>query len=187
MRLTQATGGFFLLLAVACPQVGCLSAAETPGPAVVEERVDPPAQPAAPAPTSPAAKPAIPSGPKAAPAPATAAKGKAAAKPAPAPALDLALLEKRLKDTPAIGVFTKLTLKNQVDDLLNEFRAFYQHPREASLGDLRQSYDLLILKVLTLLQDGDPPLAREIRDSREAIWRILSDRSEFSKLQAGTS
>src|SRR5262249_7854586 len=36
--------------------------------------------------------------------------------------LDLRSLEQRLRDTTAIGVFTKLSLKNQVDDLLREFR-----------------------------------------------------------------
>jgi hypothetical protein len=99
-------------------------------------------------------------------------------------ALDLASLEKRLKETSAIGVFTKLTLKNQVDDLLNQFRAFYQDRRNTTLADLRQPYDLLILKVLALLQDADPSLASEIRESREAIWGILSDPAEFSKLQS---
>ena len=36
------------------------------------------------------------------------------------PPLDLTTLESRLKETKAIGVFTKITLKNQVDDLLNQ-------------------------------------------------------------------
>ena len=41
--------------------------------------------------------------------------GRAAAHPASA--LDLASLEQRPRDTKAIGIFTKRTLKNQVDDL----------------------------------------------------------------------
>lgn len=102
---------------------------------------------------------------------------------APAPAsLDLTSLEQRLKDTRAIGLFTKLSLKNQVDDLLAQFRAFYQKKASTSLGELRQRYDLLLLKVLSLLQDGDPPLATEISGSREAIWSILSDPEKFAKL-----
>lgn len=113
-----------------------------------------------------------------------ASAAQAPAKPAQPPALDLAALEKRLKDTNAIGVFTKLTLKNQVDDLLNRFKAFYEGRLKTTLAELRQPYDLLILKVLTLLQDGDPPLARAVHDSREAIWGILSDPVKFSKLQS---
>ena len=133
---------------------------------------------------SPAAKP-----PAKAPAPVApkepAAKTESAAPPAPkpaAPTLDLAALETRLKETSAIGVFTKLTLKNQVDDLLNRFRAYYQGRVATTLAELRQPYDLLILKVLTLLQDGDPSLASAVRASREAIWVILSDPEKFSKL-----
>jgi len=41
---------------------------------------------------------------------------------------------------------TKLALKNQVDDLLDEFRAFYQGKKKTTLRELRHSYDLLMLK-----------------------------------------
>ncbi len=132
-------------------------------------------------PEAPAAKP-----PAKAPAPQESApKKEAAVPPAPKPAaatLDMASLEKRLKETNAIGVFTKLTLKNQVDDLLGQFRAFYQGQAKTTLAALRQPYDQLLLKVLSLLQDRDPPLARAIAESREAIWGILSDPDKFKKL-----
>jgi len=96
--------------------------------------------------------------------------------------LDIASLEKRLKETSAIGVFTKLTLKNQVDDLLNRFRAHYEGRVRTTLAMLRQPYDMLILKVLSLLQDSDPSLARAVAESREAIWGILSDPDKFKSL-----
>ena len=96
--------------------------------------------------------------------------------------LDLALLEKRLKETSSIGFFTKIALKNQVDELLNKFRAFYEGHSNFSLAQLRQPFDLLIMKVLALLQDSDPQLANDILVSREAIWDILSDREKFAKI-----
>jgi hypothetical protein len=105
----------------------------------------------------------------------------AAPPPAP-PALNLASLEQRLRDTHAIGVFTKLSLKNQVDDLLDEFRAFYRGQVAVQLAELRQRYDLLMLKVLSLLQDSDPPLANDIVASREAIWGILKDPAKFATI-----
>jgi len=114
------------------------------------------------------------------PAAAQTATTQPAAKP---PALDLAGLEQRLKDTHAIGLFTKLSLKNQVDDLLGAFRAFHGGQTQPPLAELRQRYDLLLLKVLTLLQDGDPPLASAISASREAIWGLLADRDKFQKIQ----
>jgi hypothetical protein len=99
-----------------------------------------------------------------------------------APALDLGSLEQRLRDTRAIGVFTKLSLKNQVDDLLTRFRDFYGKKSTMTLAQLRQKYDLLLLKVLSVLQDGDPALAATISASRESIWAILADPQKFSKL-----
>lgn len=98
------------------------------------------------------------------------------------PPLDLKLLEKRLKETSAIGIFTKLALKNQVDDLLYKFRAYYQGELKTSLAKLRQPYEMLIMKVLALLQDEDPKLAQDLLASREAIWNVLSDREKFAKL-----
>lgn len=113
------------------------------------------------------------------PAPASAAP--ASVKPQ-TPTLDLASLEQRLRDTRAIGVFTKLSLKNQVDDLLGEFRALYQGQNKHPTPELRKRYDELLVKVLNLLQSGDPPLATAIASSREAIWSILADPEKFSKI-----
>ena len=95
------------------------------------------------------------------------------------PPLDVAALKLRLRDTNAIGVLTKLALKNQVDDLLKQFRSHYLSGQKTSVANLRQPYDLLVLKVLALIQDGDPLLARTISGSREAIWGILADPEQF--------
>lgn len=107
--------------------------------------------------------------------------------PPPAPTLNLASLETRLRETDGIGVFTKLALKNQVDELLDKFRAFHQGRVNTTLATLRQPYDLLLMKVLSLLQDSDPPLAQAIVASREAIWSILADGKKFleNNLMAG--
>ena len=96
------------------------------------------------------------------------------------PPLDVAALKARLRDTNAIGIFTKLALKNQVDDLLQRFRAHYGSGQKTSVAALRQPYDMLVLKVLALLQDSDPSLARTISGSREAIWAILADPDKFN-------
>ena len=82
-------------------------------------------------------------------------------------------------------MFTKLSLKNQVDDLLTQFKAFHRRDSKITLADLRQRYDLLLLKVLSVLQDGDAPLAAAISSSREAIWGILADPDKFAKMQLG--
>ena len=98
------------------------------------------------------------------------------------PPLDLVSLEQRLRDTKAIGVFTKLSLKNQVDDLLTQFRAFHQGRAGAVLTELRDRYNLLLLKVLSLVQGSDPVLARAIVASREPIWGLLADPVKFATL-----
>jgi len=94
----------------------------------------------------------------------------------------LTSLEQRLRDTHAIGVFTKLALKNEVDDLLARFRAFHAGRGGTTLVKLRENFDLLVLKVVSLLQDKDPPLARDISTSRDALWNLLADPVKFKTL-----
>lgn len=125
--------------------------------------------------------------------PAPRAIPKVAAVPAvsqfsPAP-LDFKSLASRLRETRAIGVFTKLALKNEVDDLVDRLRAYHKRQGTATLAELRRNYDMLLLKVLSLLQDSDPPLARDIVKSRAAIWNILEDPRKFteSNLMAGAT
>ena len=92
-------------------------------------------------------------------------------------------LKQELKDTKAIGVFSKLTLKNQMDDLLGALRKFHQGHGKLTLADLRRSYELLVMKVLSLVQDDDKKLASDLVSSREAIWSILADPKKFAALQ----
>jgi hypothetical protein len=138
-------------------------------------RATPPAEPAAaPAPTE--RRPAPPAASKAAP--------PVAKTPAAAPALDLKTLEEQLRGTKAIGFFTKIALKNQVDDLLDRFREYYKGKAKLTMMELRRSYDLLMMKVLSLLQDEDQKLASAIVSSREAIWDLLADPTTFATLQS---
>lgn len=116
-----------------------------------------------------------------------ATKPKPAAPPkqaAAAPTLDLDALEARLKQTKGIGLMTKLSLKNQVDDLLGEFRKHYSGKPLPTMAELRRSYDLLMMKVLSLLQDKDQQLASDILSSRERIWGLLADPKSFAALDA---
>jgi len=108
--------------------------------------------------------------------------GVVAATKQKAPPLDLTSLEKRLKDTQAIGELAKMSLKNEVTDLVNQFREFHEGKLKTTLAELRQPYDQLVLKVLALLRDADPPLAAAIVASREAIWAILADPKKFAAI-----
>ena len=192
------TPGVVLAAAVATTLIaGCATkTSDTPIP-------QPPAVAAKPATPPPAAKPAAPVTPQ--PAPQTTSKAvppvaktpaltarapKPAAPPVAAPAapgapakLDLNALKEQLKATKAIGVFTKISLKNQVDDLMGQFRDYYQGKSKLTMTDLRRSYNRLMMKVLSLLQTGDPPLASDIVSSREAIWGVLVDPKKFAALQ----
>jgi hypothetical protein len=177
---------------------GAVTEPPAPAPATVPppEKPKAPAAPGKPTPATTAAKPsaAKPAEEKtaAANAPiatAPVAAGVPASVPAPRPApstpkpqLDFKAMEQRLRNTSAIGVFTKLSIKNQVDDLLKAFRGYHAGRTPPTLDDLHQRYDGLLLKVVSLVQNDDPDLASSISASRSAIWERLSNRDSFQAI-----
>ena len=180
-----------LLVAASCAHSAPHQPASQPQaetqPATPETAATPvaPAIPVAPATPQPAtAAASAPSETTPTPAP-PADASRVAAPPAPvaSPTLDLNALKEQLKETKAIGFFTKISLKNQVDDLMKQFREYYQGKTKLSLKQLRQSYDLLLMKVLSLLQDTDKRFTSAIVSSREAIWGLLSDQKKFDALE----
>ena len=75
----------------------------------------------------------------------------------------------------------------RADELLEQFRAYHTQTGGASLAELRRSYDSLFYELHSLLEDADPPLARDIDRSQAAIWELLADPTKFraSDLMAG--
>ena len=88
-------------------------------------------------------------------------------------ALNLQELKEQLKETKAIGFFSKLTLKNQMDDLLSQLRKYHQGKGTSKLSDLRRSYELLVMKVLSLVQDDDKKLAADIAANPDPQLRMI--------------
>lgn len=82
------------------------------------------------------------------------------------------VLIERLKQTEAIGFFTKLAIRSDALDLVEMVKAYRKHMNKYSLQELRARFNGLLLKVLALLND-DPKLAKDISLAREDIWRSL--------------
>ena len=118
------------------------------------------------------------------PEPAPVEEPLAAEEPAaePAPTLDLDTLETRLRKTKAIGLFTKLELKNQVGELLEEVTAYHANRSDLELEQLEEHFDLLMMKLLLLLQDDDPELHHDIADARPFLWDTLSNPQKFAEV-----
>ncbi len=183
--------GVGLALLLACgeasppePETGALESVVPEPPAVPEPAPEPVATPTS-VPTRVEPPPVLPAAPE--PPPVVARPPPPAPPPAPEPepelALDLDDLERRLKETSALGVLTKLALKNEIDDLIDDVGKFHQKQR-GELAKLRERFELLLMKVTSLLQDKEPELAREVAGAREGLWKLLADPGEFAKLSA---
>lgn len=177
-RLTLAIALFAWLL-----PVGCSPAPEDhpTAPAAAEQ----PAAPETPAPRREAPPPESSrdsenlGAPPPAPAPPEAGAPEPGEEPPTATAVDLDQLQERLRDTDAIGFFTKLKLKNELDDLVDAMRAHFAGADNPSLEQLRERYDLLLMKVLAVLDEGDPALSRDLSASRDRLWDLLADPQRY--------
>ena len=97
-----------------------------------------------------------------------------ATKPAP-PQLDIDTLIERLKQTSAIGVLTKLVLRSNVNDLIDEVKRYKRSKAtQKQLDRIKAHFNGLLLKVLALL-DEDPKLAQDIQCARDSLWHHLME------------
>ena len=146
----------------------------------------PPSAPEAPAPgppPEPVPEPRTAPEPEPEPAPEPVAAPEPPSEEPPAPAFEFDTLEQRLKQTKALGFFTKLELKNRIDDLLDAVREYHARG-SGNLSEIREQFDLLVLKVMTLLQDKEAALAAQISRARSDLWAILADPERFAALEA---
>ena len=90
------------------------------------------------------------------------------------------VLIERMKGTNAIGVISKLSLKNQVDDLLEQASDIKVKESAEDLSQrksaLREEFEGLILKTVALLNKGeDFTLAEDIYLAREELWKSIME------------
>ena len=88
-------------------------------------------------------------------------------------AVDLDTLKLRLKSSKAIGLFTKLEIRNDIVGLVDDIHRYRkQDLLEVKLAEVRSSFDSLLLKMVDLLK-SDPMLSRDLYTGREHIWESL--------------
>lgn len=93
---------------------------------------------------------------------------------------DLDALVDRVSHSKALGFFTKLSLKQEIDQLLTGIRAHHDGSEDHPIEELRERYDVMVQKLMILLQEKDQELGQSIHDGREKLWAILSDDKKFA-------
>lgn len=93
--------------------------------------------------------------------------------------VDLQLLANMLADTKAIGMFTKLGLKKDIDKVLRRLEQFHNGNSKFTLEQLEEQYNLLLMKIAIHLQDNDLTLHRHLCNAWLTIWEDLRDFDRF--------
>ncbi len=93
--------------------------------------------------------------------------------------VDLQLLGDMLADTRAIGLFTKLSLKKDIEKVLSRLSKFHDGKSKFTLEQLEEQYDLLLMKIAIHLQDNDLTLHTHLCNAWLVIWEDLRDFDRF--------
>ena len=86
---------------------------------------------------------------------------------------NLDVLVARLKETDALGVFTKLALKGDVEEIIEMAHEYQSLAALPELQSVRAQFDGLVLKTITLLNDKDPSLAADMYQARDLVWQSI--------------
>lgn len=98
--------------------------------------------------------------------------------------LDLEQLENGIRKTKAVGMMTKLKLKGEINDLLDEVETYHGGSSPFALEQVREHFDLLYMKVVSLIQDKDPDLHLQLCASWDLMWDSLQDPLQFKALSS---
>ena len=93
--------------------------------------------------------------------------------------VDLQILGNMLADTKAVGLFTKLGLKKDIEKMLSRLSKFHDGNSKFTLEQLEEQYDLLLMKIARHLQDKDLTLHRHLCNAWLVIWEDLRDFDRF--------
>jgi hypothetical protein len=89
---------------------------------------------------------------------------------------------RKINQSKTIGVFTKLSIKNNATRLNKSFEAHHKGKRPPNIKELRERYDLMVQEMMVLVQNKDPELAREIYKTRLLLWSYLSDPEKYKSI-----
>ncbi len=98
--------------------------------------------------------------------------------------LDLEQLENGIRKTKAVGMMTKIKLKGQINKLLDEIKAYHAGSSPFTLEQIRERFDLLYMKIVSLTQDKDTDLHLQLCVSWDLIWDGLRDPLQFQNLSS---
>lgn len=99
--------------------------------------------------------------------------------PVAAQNVNLDNLRSSLRETDAIGFMTKLSLKHQLDSLLDSFGDYHKRQGDQTLPALHQQFAELLDSTLSELRGKDTQLYWKLRNAQEQLWQILSDPGTF--------
>jgi len=94
---------------------------------------------------------------------------------------DLEALVDRISHSKALGFLTKLSLKLDIDGFLKMVQEYHDKGgAEDSLEQLHERYDVMVHKLVVLLQDEDEELVKSIDEGRDKLWVMLADAKKFA-------
>lgn len=93
--------------------------------------------------------------------------------------VDLEILADMLARTTAVSLFTKLSLKKDINKVLARMEDYHAGRGKFSLEQLEEQYNLLLMKIAAHLQDKDLKTHKHLCNAWLVIWEDLKDPARF--------
>ena len=93
--------------------------------------------------------------------------------------VDLEILADMLARTTAVSLFTKLSLKKDINKVLARMEEYHAGQGKFSLEQLEEQYNLLLMKIAAHLQDKDLKTHRHLCNAWLVIWEDLKNPERF--------
>ncbi len=99
--------------------------------------------------------------------------------------VDLEMLGEALRGSTAVGLFEKVKLKRNIDELLTRLESWHDGKRSYTLDQLEEQYNVLLMRIASHIQHKDQVLHQQLCNAWLQIWLDLEDSGRFREKFAG--
>jgi hypothetical protein len=97
---------------------------------------------------------------------------------------ELERLIDRVVKTKSIGIFSKLAMKGDAENLWRDLGKYHSGAAGMNIDELDERYHLIVHKLELSIRKRDKDLAQAIADFREPLWQRLENPDSFTILMS---
>lgn len=95
-------------------------------------------------------------------------------------AISIEAMQKMLRRAEGIGLWTKIKLERRINRFTEDFYWYHKGANGKSLLQMRERFNALHSRVVTLLQARNPGMSKQFSDARDVLWFAYRNPGAFT-------